>query len=247
MGESVNPEVRSFKTPRDASLALAERIVETARVAIEEHGQYTMALSGGKTPALLYSLLASEFSERIGWNSVHLFWGDERFVPQDHPDSNFRMAYHAWISKVPIPHQNIHPISTETETPEEAARSYEKTLKEFFNPPDNKSIPAFDAILLGVGTDGHTASLFPGSRGLDEKSRWVVSVEAPPSVFPKKRITLTLPLINSSREVFFFAFGDEKKNVLRAIFEEPEKAKKVYPAAMVKAQERLLWYVEKKT
>ena len=247
MGESVNPEVRSFKTPRDASLALAERIVETARVAIEEHGQYTMALSGGKTPALLYSLLASEFSERIGWNSVHLFWGDERFVPQDHQDSNFRMAYHAWISKVPIPHQNIHPISTETETPEEAARSYEKTLKEFFNPPDNKSIPAFDAILLGVGTDGHTASLFPGSRVLDEKSRWVVSVEAPPSVFPKKRITLTLPLINSSREVFFFAFGDEKKNVLRAIFEEPEKAKKVYPAAMVKAQERLLWYVEKKT
>ena len=247
MGESVNPEVRSFKTPRDASLALAERIVETARVAIEEHGQYTMALSGGKTPALLYSLLASEFSERIGWNSVHLFWGDERFVPQDHPDSNFRMAYHAWISKVPIPHQNIHRIPTETETPEEAARSYEKTLKEFFNPPDNKSIPAFDAILLGVGTDGHTASLFPGSRVLDEKSRWVVSVEAPPSVFPKKRITLTLPLINSSREVFFFAFGDEKKNVLRAIFEEPEKAKKVYPAAMVKAQERLLWYVEKKT
>jgi len=247
MGESVKPEVHSFKTLRDASLALAERIVETARVAIEEHRQYTMALSGGKTPELLYSLLASEFSERMGWNSIHLFWGDERFVPQDHPDSNFRMAYHAWISKVPIPRQNIHRIPTETETPDEAARSYEKTLKEFFNPPDNKSIPAFDAILLGVGTDGHTASLFPGSRVLGEKSRWVVSVEAPPSVFPKKRITLTLPLINNSREVFFFAFGDEKKNVLSKIFEEPEKAKKVYPAAMVKAQERLLWYVEKKT
>lgn len=247
MGESVKPEVHSFKTLRDASLALAERIVETARVAIEEHGQYTMAISGGKTPELLYSLLASEFSERMGWNSIHLFWGDERFVPQDHPDSNFRMAYHAWISKVPIPRQNIHRIPTETETPEEAARSYEKTLKEFFNPPDNKSIPAFDAILLGVGTDGHTASLFPGSRVLGEKSRWVVSVEAPPSVFPKKRITLTLPLINSSREVFFFAFGDEKKNVLSKIFEDPEKAKKVYPAAMVKAQEKLLWYVEKKT
>ena len=246
MGESVNPEVHSFKTLRDASLALAERIVEAARVAIEEHGQYTMAISGGKTPELLYSLLASKFSERMGWNSIHLFWGDERFVPQDHPDSNFRMAYHAWISKVPIPRQNIHRIPTETETPEEAARSYEKTLKEFFNPPDNKSIPAFDAILLGVGTDGHTASLFPGSRVLGEKSRWVVSVEAPPSVFPKKRITLTLPLINNSREVFFFAFGEEKKNVLRAIFEEPEKAKKVYPAAMVKARERLLWYVGKK-
>lgn len=247
MGESVNPEVHSFKTLRDASLALAERIVETARVAIEEHGQYTMALSGGKTPELLYSLLASKFSERMGWNSIHLFWGDERFVPQDHPDSNFRMAYHAWISKVPIPRQNIHRIPTETKTPEEAARSYEKTLKEFFNPPDNKSIPAFDAILLGVGTDGHTASLFPGSRVLGEKSRWVVAVEAPPSVFPKKRITLTLPLINSSREVFFFAFGNEKKNVLSEIFEEPEKAKKAYPAAMVKARERLLWYVEKKT
>jgi 6-phosphogluconolactonase len=247
MGESVKPEVYSFKTLKDASLALAERIVETARVAVEDHGRFTMALSGGKTPELLYTLLASEFAERLGWDSVYLFWGDERFVPHDHPDNNFRMVYHAWISKVPIPHKNIHRVPTETESPEEAARSYEQTLKEFFNPSEEKSSPGFDVMLLGVGIDGHTASLFPGSRALTEKSRWVVSVEAPPSVFPKERITLTLPLINSSREVLFFAFGEEKKNVLRAIFEEPEKAKKVYPAAMVKARERILWYVEKKT
>jgi 6-phosphogluconolactonase len=245
MGESVIPRVHSFKTLGEASLALAERIVEAARVAIEDHGRYTMALSGGKTPVLLYSLLASEFAGRLGWKSVHLFWGDERFVPQDHPDNNFRMAYDAWISKIPIPHQNIHRIPTETATPEKAARSYEQTLKEFFDSPGKKSFPVFDAMLLGVGADGHTASLFPGSRILGEKSRWVVSAEAPPSVFPNERITLTLPLINSSREVLFLAFGEEKKNVLKEIFEVPEKAKKVYPAAMVKPRERLQWYLEK--
>jgi len=245
MGESVKRVVLSFKTLKEASLALAERIVEAARIAIEDHGRYTLALSGGKTPELLYTLLASDFADRLEWDSVHLFWGDERFVPQDHPDSNFRMAYQAWISKVPIPQKNIHRIPTETGSPEEAARSYEQTLKEFFNPPGKKSFPVFDAMLLGVGPDGHTASIFPGSRILAEKSRWVVSVEAPSSVFPKERITLTLPLINSSRNVFFFAFGEEKKNVLRAIFEEPEKAKEVYPATMVKPRERLLWYVEK--
>jgi 6-phosphogluconolactonase len=247
MGESVKSEVHSFKTLREASLAMGERIVEAASIAIENHGRYTMSLSGGKTPELLYALLASEFAESLEWDSIHLFWGDERFVPQDHPDNNFRMAYNTWISKVPISHQNIHRIPTETDTPEEAARSYEQTLKKFFNPPGKKSFPVFDVMLLGIGTDGHTASLFPGSREITEKIRWVVSVEAPPAVYPKKRITLTLPLINSSREVLFFAFGEEKKKVLTTIFEEPEKADKVYPAAMVKARERIQWYVEQKT
>jgi len=113
MGESVKTEIHAFNTLRDASRALAERIAETARIAVEEQGRFTMALSGGKTPALLYSLLASEYADKMEWNSIHLFWGDERYVPQDHPDSNFRMAHHAWISKVSKPEKarKIYPAA----------------------------------------------------------------------------------------------------------------------------------------
>lgn len=245
MGGSVKPEVRAFDTLRDASRALAERIVETANAAVKEQGRLTMALSGGKTPELLYSLLASEYADKIEWNSIHLFWGDERYVSQEHPDSNFRMAHQTWISKVPIPLQNVHRIQTEEETPEKAAESYERILIEFFNASNEMTDSTFDVMLLGLGTDGHTASLFPGSPALAEKRRWVVSADAPPAVFPKKRITLTLPLINNSREVIFLALGGEKRSVVRTIFEEPEEAVKIYPAAMVRARERLLWYVDK--
>lgn len=245
MGESVKPEVRAFDTLSDASRALAERIAETARVAVEEQGRFTMALSGGKTPAILYGLLASEYAEKMEWNLTHLFWGDERYVPQDHPDSNFHVARQAWISKVPISPENVHRIQTEEETPEKAAESYERMLVEFFRASEEMPDTTFDVMLLGIGTDGHTASLFPGSPALVEKRRWAVSVDAPPSVFPKKRITLTLPLINSGREVILLAFGEEKRNVIKAILEEPEKARKTYPAAMVRAKERLLWYVDK--
>ncbi|MGD8534917.1 MAG: 6-phosphogluconolactonase [Candidatus Aminicenantes bacterium] len=245
MGESVKPEIHAFDTLRDASRALAERIVETARAAVDERGQFSMALSGGRTPELLYNLLANEYSDMMGWNAIHLFWGDERYVPPDHPDSNFRMAHHAWISKVPIPPENIHCMQTEKETPEKAAESYERILIEFFKASEKMPDTTFDVMLLGIGIDGHTASLFPGSPALSEKGRWVVSAEAPASVFPKKRITLTLPVINNSREVFFLAFGEEKKNVIKAILEEAERARRAYPAAMVSARERLLWYVDK--
>ena len=246
MGESVKPEVRAFDNFRDASLALAERIAETARVAIADKGRFTIALSGGKTPELLYSLLADEYADKMEWNSIHLFWSDERYVPQDHPDSNFRMAHKAWISKVPIPLQNVHRIQTEEESPEKAAESYERILVEFFRASEKVSASTFDVILLGLGVDGHTASLFPGSAVLSEKNRWVVAVDAPPSVFPKKRVTLTLPLINSSRDVIFLAMGEEKKSVIHAILEGPEKTKKIYPAARVKPRERLLWYIDRR-
>lgn len=245
MKESVKPEVHASDNLRDASRALAERIAETAGVAVKERGRFTMALSGGRTPELLYSLLANEYADRMEWNAIHLFWGDERYVPTVHPDSNFRMSHQAWISKVPIPPENVHRIQTEKETPEKAAESYERTLVEFFRASKKVPDTTFDMMLLGIGTDGHTASLFPGSPALLEKSQWVVSVDAPPSVFPKKRITLTLPLINSSREVIFLALGEEKRNIIRTILEEPEKAVKTYPAAMVKARERLQWYVDK--
>jgi 6-phosphogluconolactonase len=246
MGESVRPEVHAFDTLRDASLALAERIAETARASIADRGRFSVALSGGKTPELLYGFLADEYADKMEWKSIHLFWGDERYVSQDHPDSNYRMAHQTWISKVPIPQQNVHRIHTEEMTPEKAAESYEKVLADFFKVSEEASDEAFDVTLLGLGVDGHTASLFPGGAVLSEKNRWVVAVDAPPSVFPKKRITVTLPLINRSRDVIFLALGEEKKSVIHAILKEPEKAKKIYPAARVKARERLLWYVDKR-
>jgi 6-phosphogluconolactonase len=245
MGESVRPEVHAFDTLRDASLALAERIAEMARAAIADKGRFSIALSGGKTPELLYGFLADEYADKMEWASVHLFWGDERYVPQDHPDSNFRMAHKAWISKVQIPQQNVYRIHTEEKTPEKAAESYEKVLADYFRASEEASASTFDVILLGLGVDGHTASLFPGGAVLSEKNHWVAAVDAPPSVFPKKRITLTLPLINRSRDAIFLALGEEKKSVIHAILEGPEKAKKIYPAASVKPRERLLWYVDK--
>ncbi len=242
----MNPEVHAFDTLRDASLAVAERIAETARVAIAERGRFSLALSGGKTPELLYRIMADECADRMEWKSVHLFWGDERYVPQDHPDNNFRMAHQAWISKVQIPPQNVYRMHTEEKNPEKAAESYEKILVDFFRDSDEKSGATFDVTLLGLGVDGHTASLFPGSPVLIEKYRWVVAVDAPSSVFPKKRITLTLPLINSSRDVIFLALGEEKKSAIHTILNEPERAKKIYPAARVNAREKLLWYVDKR-
>jgi len=244
MGESLKPEIRVFTDLENASHSLAEKIVEEAGEAVAKRGRFTLALSGGKTPGLLYSRLASEYSTKIEWPAVHLFWGDERYVPQEHPDNNFAMAYPALISKIPLPPQNIHCINTGLENPGKAADTYEEILREFFRDSEAEDFPTFDVILLGMGKDGHTASLFPGSPVLDEKNRWVVAVQAPSSFSPKNRITLTLPVINKSISVFFLVSGSEKASVLKSILEEPDTAGKLYPAAMVKARRKLIWYVD---
>jgi 6-phosphogluconolactonase len=151
------------------------------------------------------------------------------------------MAYETMISKVPLPPQNIHRATSEIQTPERAAESYEKVLRGFFNDSDEETSLTFDVILLGIGEDGHTASLFPGSPALEEKSRWVVAVDAPPFFSPKKRVTLTLPVINKSISVFFLVSGSEKRLVLKSILEEPGRH---YPASMVQARKELIWYID---
>jgi 6-phosphogluconolactonase len=244
MGESLRPEVIIFPNLEKASHSLAEKLTEEASTAVGKQGQFTLALSGGKTPRLLYNLLAREYKNKVEWQAVHLFWGDERCVPQNHPDSNFSLAYETLISKIPLPPQNIHSLKTGLENPRKAADTYEEILKEFFRDSETENFPTFDAILLGMGKDGHTASLFPGSPVLDEKNRWVVAVEAPSSFSPKNRITLTLPLINRSRAVFFLVSGSEKSRVLKSILEEPDKARRNYPAAMVQARKKLIWHVD---
>lgn len=244
MAESRSPDVRVFPDLHKASQALAERLVEVARDVLAAKGRFALALSGGKTPRYLYTFLARECSSEVSWERVHLFWSDERCVSQESKDSNFAMAYKALISEVPLPSPNIHRIPAEINPPEKAAGNYERMIREFFKSEEEDSF-LFDAMILGVGEDGHTASLFPGSSALVKKSHWVLAVNAPSSFSPQKRITLTLPLINLSRSIFFLVSGAKKKKVVREILRNPETARRLYPAAMIHPLGSVAWYIDR--
>ena len=215
----------------------AERFSQLVNQSVQGSGRFTVALSGGSTPKHLYSLLASPgYKERIPWNNVHLFWGDERCVPPDHPESNFGMVRESLLSKIKIPAENIHRMAGERE-PQAAAAEYEKHLQEFFG-LESGALPRFDLILLGIGEDGHTASLFPGSDALNETERLVIA----PFVDKLKsyRLSLTLPVLNSGAEVWFLVTGASKadavKKVLRGSADLP--AAKVQPV-----NGRLIWFI----
>jgi 6-phosphogluconolactonase len=244
MAESGNADVRAFPDLPKASQALAERLVITAKDVLATNDRFSMVLSGGTTPRLLYRLLSREYSREISWERVHLFWGDERCVPLDSKESNFAMANEAMISKVQLPPENIHRIPAEIIPPEKAAETYEQMLQEFFKPEEKDSF-LFDAMILGIGEDGHTASLFPGSSALVEKNQWVLAVDAPSSFSPRKRITLTFPLINRSRSIFFLASGTKKREVVREILNNPGAARRLYPAAMILPQGSETWYIDR--
>jgi 6-phosphogluconolactonase len=185
---------------------LATRIaIAPARVALN--------LSGGSTPKRVYELLGGEdLRARVDWRKVHLFWGDERFVPKDHEDSNFHMAWEAMIRHVPIPMEQVHPIPTDAGSPQEAAALYSETLQSFYGAPTlDPRRPLFDVTLLGLGADGHVASLFPGSAALDERKAWATAVIG---VKPEPRITLTYPVLDSSATILFLVSGAEKREAL---------------------------------
>ena len=244
MAESKSPDVRVFPDLHKASQALAERLVEVARDVLAAKGSFALALSGGKTPRYLYTFLARECSSEISWERAHLFWSDERCVSQESNDSNFAMAYKALISEVPLPSQNIHRIPAEINPPEKAAGNYERMIRDFFKPEEEGSF-LFDAMILGVGEDGHTASLFPENSALVEKSHWVLAVNAPSSFSPQERITLTFPLINRSRSIFFLASGTKKREVVGEILKNPETARRLYPAAMIHPLGSVTWYIDR--
>jgi 6-phosphogluconolactonase len=220
--------------------ALAHRVAEwmTATASAAE-GRFRVALSGGSTPRALYRLLASEeFRNRFPWRQVSWFWGDERFVPYDHPESNYRMAREAMLANVPVPSENIFPIPTDGE-PEDASRRYERTLQEAYGAPTlDPTRPLFDIVLLGMGDDGHTASLLPGEELLEERSRWVAAVA---HGRPEVRITLTYPVIESSRHVAFLVEGAAKAAMLSAIRAGGSQV----PAARVRAVGELIWFVDR--
>jgi 6-phosphogluconolactonase len=197
-----------------------------------------VSLSGGSTPKALYELLASdEFRGRFPWHRVSWYWGDERFVPYDHPDSNYRMTREAMLAKAPVPPQNIHPVPVDG-SPQEAARRYERTLQEAYGGTIlDPARPLFDVTLLGLGPDGHTASLLPGEPVLEERQRWVAVVS---HGRPEVRITMTYPVIESSRCVAFLVTGPEKAAVLRAI----RSGRSEVPAARVRPVGELVWFVD---
>jgi 6-phosphogluconolactonase len=243
----MKPEIHTYPTLADLSVAAAEFIAELAEARIKERNLFTLVLSGGSTPRLLYEELAGRpISSRIDWQHTHIFWGDERYLPPDHPDSNYGMAWQTLVSKLDVPPENVHPILTESPSANAAALAYEKTLRHFFRPPagseDHATLPSFDVVLLGLGQDGHTASLFPSDAALKEKYRWVVAVDGTTVSPPVPRVTLTFPVFNKAGCVIFLVSGLGKKEVFKEIMSNPEKA--AYPAARIRPSGRLLWFID---
>ncbi len=206
--------LHTYPTASDTVRGVANRLVTHARRSIASGGFFSLALAGGSTPRALYTLLAREFQKSIEWPKVHVWWSDERCVPHDHADSNTRMAHESLLANVPIPQPNIHLIRTEL-GPERAAADYEARLRAF------DPVSPVDVTLLGMGTDGHTASLFPGGIPVDEKRRWVLPAEAPPKSPIKERITFTIPLIAASQAVVFLVVGAEKRVLIQDVLGDP--------------------------
>jgi 6-phosphogluconolactonase len=220
--------------------ALARHVAEwMTSAALAAKGTFRVSLSGRSTPKTLYGLLASdEFTSRFPWQLVSWYWGDERFVPYDHPESNYRMTREAMLAKAPVPPQNIHPVPVDG-SPQDAAWRYEQALQQAYGAAFlDPARPLFDVTLLGLGTDGHTASLLPGDPVLEERERWVAAVS---HGRPEIRITMTYPVIESSRRVAFLVTGREKAPILQAI----RAGGSPVPAARVRPVGELMWFVDR--
>ena len=238
---SSSVEVRRLATPQELFEAAAEEVVRVARQSVAGRGRFTFALAGGSTPRSLFTLLATNARSSFPWDRTFFFWSDERHVPPTDADSNYRMAQETMLSKIPVPAGNVLRVPAEMPDAGAAAEAYEQTIRKFFAlEPDQ--FPRFDLILLGMGPDGHTASLFPETAGLREKSRLVVAnwVEK----LKTSRISFTLPVLNSGREVVFLVSGTDKAPALKAVLES-ESPGEQYPARLVRPTDaKLIWFVD---
>lgn len=232
-------DVRPFATADDVADAAVFLFVTLAEKAIAERGEFFCSLSGGSTPLSSYRILAApQISSKVNWGKTHIFWGDERCVPEGHPDRNDEAALEALLRKVPIPSKNIHRVPA---TEPDAAERYESDLRGAFSLPLKESsseVPRFDLILLGLGPDGHTASLFPGFPALEEKTRLVVRVDGAPKP-PPARITFTLPLLDAARHVAFLVTGKDKNTALRRVL----NGDRALPAARVAPRDGTLVFL----
>jgi 6-phosphogluconolactonase len=234
--------IRILKNLDQVSSAAAEELIKCAVNAVDARGVFRIALSGGSTPKTLFTKLSSDqdFKKQMPWQRTHFFWSDERTVPPDHPDSNYRMAREALFKHVDVSESQIHRIYAELEDPNRAAEEYEKEIRLHFNVA-LPHLPTFDLILLGMGPDGHTASLFPRTEALKEQKRLVVSNWV--SKFNTHRITFTVPLINHSASVMFLVCGEDKAATLKAVLEGPYDPE-VYPSQFIKPEGELIWFVD---
>jgi 6-phosphogluconolactonase len=235
-------DIRVLPTPQELFAAAAEEVVRLANQAVAERGRFAIALSGGSTPKNLYNLLATNARSTLPWDHTYFFWSDERHVAPNNPDSNYRMANEAMLSKVPVPPANIYRVPAENPDAAAVAEAYEVSIRKFFQLQPGQ-LPRFDLILLGLGPDGHTASLFPGTAGLQEKSRLVIAnlVEK----LRTHRLTFTLPVINAARCVAFLVSGTDKATVLRSVLEESVPGEQ-YPAKLVEPSDgNLIWFLDR--
>lgn len=224
----IDPQIKVCPTPMEVAKEAAERIIAAANEAVTHEGSFSIALSGGSTPKVLYELLASPgYTERMPWADTEIFFGDERCVPVEHKDSNFKMAKEALLSKVPIPGTSVHRMKGELDAVA-AAAEYERLLNERFG--DGEGI---DVVLLGMGDDGHTASIFPGTEATREKTKSVLGYFAENSSTGKSwRVTLTAPFINRSRQVMFLICGASKTARLTEVMEGPRDPERL-PSQLV--------------
>jgi 6-phosphogluconolactonase len=230
-------------TPQELFDAAAEEVVSATNEAVAQRGRFAIALSGGSTPKSLYTLLATNARTVLPWDRMFFFWGDERHVPPTDSESNYRMADEAMLAKIPVAASNIFRVPAENPDAAAAAQAYEETVQKFFALKPGE-FPRFDLILLGIGPDGHTASLFPETAALQEKSRLVVAnwVEK----FKTSRITFTLPVLNAARRVAFLVSGTDKAPALHAILEDDSAPGERYPAKLVRPSDgKLIWFLDR--
>lgn len=245
------PEIVKFDSLAQCCTAIGDFLQDFIQASIDRLGHCTIALPGGKTPITLFQTLSRPpFSTSVCWSKVFFFFGDERFVPLNHPDSNFGMAKKNLLAQLPIADDHIFRMPAEIRPYAAAARHYQQTMAKVFGaltsrkqPYADAEYPAFDLVLLGMGTDGHTASLFPGHQALNRKD-WVVEVvevEVAQALPPVPRLTLTLPVINNADTALFLVSGAQKIRLAESFLSDPSKSR--LPAALVRPRQRLLWYL----
>ena len=241
---SKNHKIQIAANADEMCRAAAETLVQHVGKALQTKEVYSIALSGGSTPRRLYALLADEpeFNRQIPWERIHFFWGDERHVSPDHTDSNYRMAFEAMLSRVPVPSTNIHRIRAENPDAAKAAEDYARDIRRFFG-ITNEEMPRFNCVLLGMGTDGHTASLFPDSPAIGEQKRLVVANRV--EKFDSFRLTLTVPVLNNADLILFLVSGGTKAKALEKVL-AGDSAPERYPARLIQpSRGELTWFLDR--
>ncbi|MDX2159807.1 MAG: 6-phosphogluconolactonase [bacterium] len=235
-------DVRVYPSTLALAHAVCDQIVDIADRAITTRGRFTMALCGGSTPKPIYEMLASrDYAEAFNWTYAHVFWGDERCVPPTHPDSNYRMARELLLNRVKVPLSNLHRMEGEN-NPVKASEAYEADLRDFFTKRMGIPKARFDLVLLGMGGDGHTASLFPGLSAVTETEKWVMAQYV--EKLDSWRLTLTPAAINAASHVFFLVTGAEKNATLRRVLTEPADPPALPAQAIQPVSGKLRWYLD---